>query len=90
MTAIIPTYNKYVKTIMDRLIKTLSGKMFDLAKLIRLCEELNICCQADCHFAMIMLTRSILDHVPPIFGRNSFSEVANNYASSKSFNLKNA
>jgi len=32
-----------------------------------------------------MLVRGILDHVPPIFGHSSFSEVVNNYAGSKSF-----
>ncbi len=26
-----------------------------------------------------MLTRGLLDHVPPIFGKTTFSEVANNY-----------
>jgi hypothetical protein len=25
------------------------------------------------------LTRALLDHVPPIFGKQSFAEVANNY-----------
>lgn len=27
-----------------------------------------------------MLTRSILDHIPPIFSAKSFAEVANNYS----------
>jgi hypothetical protein len=31
------------------------------------------------------LTRALLDHVPPIFLCAKFSEVANNYAGSKSF-----
>jgi hypothetical protein len=26
-----------------------------------------------------MLTRGLLDHVPPVFGKTAFSEVANNY-----------
>jgi hypothetical protein len=33
-----------------------------------------------------VLTRALLDHVPPVFGVKSFSEVANNYiGGSKSF-----
>jgi hypothetical protein len=52
---------------------------FDLAKLIRLCEELNRCFSEGCYFAVAMLTRAILDHVPPIFQCRSFTEVANNY-----------
>lgn len=31
------------------------------------------------------MTRVIVDHIPPIFGMNSFSEVANNYNGTKSF-----
>ncbi len=59
---------------------------FDFTKLIRLCEELNIASREECFFAIGMLTRAILDHVPPIFGVKNFSDVANNYAGgSKSF-----
>jgi len=32
-----------------------------------------------------MLTRAIIDHVPPIFSFATFREVANQYAGSKSF-----
>lgn len=32
-----------------------------------------------------MLTRAILDHVPPILGVPSFSQVANNYSGTKTF-----
>lgn len=51
----------------------------DLKKLVRLCEELNVAYNRQCYFAVIMLTRSILDHVPPVFGKSRFGEVANNY-----------
>lgn len=44
---------------------------------------------------MIVLTRALLDHIPPIFECNKFAEVANNYDGSKSFkeamkNLENS
>jgi hypothetical protein len=59
---------------------------FDLTKLIQLCKELNICSSNEAYFATLMLVRSILDHVPPIFSCKSFSEVANNYpGGTKSF-----
>lgn len=50
-----------------------------------MCEELNLCYSMECYFAVAMLVRSILDHVPPIFASKNFSEVANNYAGAKSF-----
>lgn len=58
---------------------------FDLTKLIRLCEELNICSKSGGLMASIMLVRAIIDHVPPIFGCSRFADVANQYAGSKSF-----
>jgi hypothetical protein len=32
-----------------------------------------------------MLTRSLLDHVPPVFGKTKFTEVVNNHSGGKSF-----
>jgi hypothetical protein len=61
-------------------LRALKSPDFDLRKLIRLCEELNTAFQEECYFATAMLTRGLLDHVPPMFGFGTFSEVANNYA----------
>jgi hypothetical protein len=67
-------------------LRALKSSEFDFRKLIRLCEELNIASREDCHFATGMLTRGLLDHLPPVFRVKSFSEVANNYVGgSKSF-----
>ena len=66
-------------------LKSLHHPDFDLKKLVRICEEINISYNLDCFYAVGNLLRAILDHVPPIFGYNSFKEVANNYAGSKSF-----
>ena len=56
------------------------GGPHDVRKLVRLCEELNICYTHECYFAVAMLTRSILDHVPPFFGHRTFSEVVNSHS----------
>jgi hypothetical protein len=60
-------------------LKALTNSQFDLTKLIRLCEELNSCYESENYLAVTMLTRAILDHVPPVFGHNTFAEVSNNY-----------
>jgi hypothetical protein len=65
-------------------LRALRSSQFDFKKLIRLCEEINMAYSESCYFATAMLTRSLLDHVPPIFGKNNFDEVANNYGG-KSF-----
>lgn len=66
-------------------LRCIDSTKFDLRKLIRLCEELNISYHAGAFLATAMLTRSLLDHVPPIFGFTSFKELANNYGGSRSF-----
>lgn len=60
-------------------LRAITSPSFDLVKLIKLCEELNACYANSCFLAVTMLTRAILDHVPPILGCRTFKEVANNY-----------
>ena len=68
-------------------LKDISSKpsKFDFSKLIKLCEELNSNYSNGNYYATAMLTRAIMDHVPPIFGKNNFTEVANNYSGGDSF-----
>lgn len=61
-------------------LRALSSPLFDFRKLIRLCEEINTVYREGCYFATGMLMRGLLDHVPPLFGKNTFTEVANNYS----------
>ena len=72
---------------LDRIkeIKLISNKSFDLIRLVRLCEELNIAFNNKSYLSTVILVRAIIDHVPPIFGTSSFIEVVNNYKGSKSF-----
>ena len=69
-------------------IRTLADKKhgsYDFSRLVRLCEELNVAYATGCYFAVAALTRAVIDHVPPVFGMKSFSEVASNYAGARSF-----
>jgi len=66
-------------------IRAITTSQFDLTKLIVLCDELNKCYNNQSYFAVAMLTRAILDHIPPILECKSFSEVSNNYKGNKSF-----
>jgi hypothetical protein len=53
---------------------------FDFRKLIRICEEINSSYSGGSYLGTAMLTRGLLDHVPPIFGKATFNEVANHYS----------
>jgi hypothetical protein len=66
-------------------LRALESSNFDLRKLIRLCEELNISHANRALYAITMLVRAVLDHVPPLFGKKSFAEVASNYRGGRSF-----
>jgi methylphosphotriester-DNA--protein-cysteine methyltransferase len=66
-------------------LEDIQSNQFDLKKLIQLCRELDFCFRNECHLAVAALTRALLDHVPPIFGKQNFGEIANNYAGTKSF-----
>ncbi|UNU25808.1 hypothetical protein [Microcoleus vaginatus] len=63
-------------------LKDISSKpsRFDLKKLIKLCEELNSNYSKGNYYATGMVTRAIMDHVPPIFNCRNFQEVENNYS----------
>jgi hypothetical protein len=60
-------------------LRALTSVQFDFSRLIRLCEEINTAYGQKCYFATAMLTRGLLGHVPPVFGKTTFNEVANNY-----------
>ncbi len=79
------TDQPYVAPTRIRELACVQSSQFDFSKLIVLCEELNTCAERGCLYSTIFLTRCILDHVPPIFSCETFSEVANNYDGGKSF-----
>lgn len=61
-------------------LRSLTSADFDFRKLVRLCEEINSAYGSQSYYATAMLVRGVLDHVPPVFGFKTFTEVANNYA----------
>lgn len=66
-------------------LREISSDRFDLCKLLKFCEELNNCYREKIYFAIIILTRALIDHIPPIFGFKTFKEVVSNYSGTKSF-----
>lgn len=68
----------------DELSKIKNDK-YDLTRLIKLCKEINIASTTDSVLSVAMIARTIINHIPPIFGCKNFTEVANNYNGGKSF-----
>ena len=69
----------YVDLARIKELDSIKNSSYDTSKLVRLCEELNLCYSKECVFSIAMLIRAILDHVPPIFKMDNFEQVANNY-----------
>ncbi len=66
-------------------IMSLESQKYDLTKLIALLREINIAYRNQMYLSIAMLARSVIDHVPPIFGYTKFNEVENNYNGTTSF-----
>ena len=60
-------------------ISKLDNKEYDYKMLIQILNEMNIASENKAYLSIIALTRMLIDHVPPLFGFSSFTEVANNY-----------
>lgn len=63
---------------------SIKSKKYDLSKLISLCNELNQCSTIGSVIAVAGLQRTIINHVPPIFGFNDFGQVLAQYKTGKS------
>jgi hypothetical protein len=59
-------------------IRNTPSSKFDLGKVARLCEELNSSYAAGNYLAMSLPIRALINHVPPIFGHNTFEQVVSN------------
>lgn len=58
---------------------------FDFTRLLSLLYELNSASRNRNYLSIAFLVRAVIDHVPPVFGLNTFAELTNNYPSTKSF-----
>ncbi|MDP9186246.1 MAG: hypothetical protein M3O72_02665, partial [Verrucomicrobiota bacterium] len=81
----IPPPGRYVNKTRLQSLKRKKGGAFDFSRLIQMLIELDHASSLDNCISVGLLVRAILDHVPPIFGANSFAEIANNYNGTKSF-----
>lgn len=60
-------------------IRSVSSSRWDFARLAQMCAELNAAYENQAYISVTMLVRAIIDHVPPIFGKTKFAEVANHH-----------
>ena len=59
-------------------MKAIQGARLDLKKLVKMCEELNDVYARGNFISSALLLRAIMNHVPPVFGVTTFSDVVAN------------
>jgi len=64
--------------VLDQL-RGIEGAAWDTSKLIALADELDTCVRTGCVFAAHAVLRTLLDHVPPLFGQKTFAGVASSH-----------
>ena len=82
-TKLVAVNGGYVDKKRFQELKKKKGKL-DFSRLIQMLSELDHAFSVGNYISVILLVRAILDHIPPVFGLNTFTEVANNYGT-KSF-----
>lgn len=75
----------YVSEVWLAELRAVPCTRLDTRRLVRMLEELNIAHAQACYMASAMPLRAVIDHVPPVFGKKNFDEVANNHDGGKSF-----
>ncbi len=80
-----PPRDAYVSEARISELERVSHKDFDLKRVIALCQEANVACANESWLSLAMIQRTLINHVPPIFGYGTFAEVVNNYGGGKSF-----
>lgn len=53
----------------------IKSQQYDLRKLVRICEELNLAWTNGSYYSVAALVRTLLDHIPPLFGQPHFAAV---------------
>ncbi len=56
-------------------LRSIKHSSYDFSKLVRFCEELNDAYRRGNHLSCTLLIRAVMNHIPPIFGMQSFSQV---------------
>ena len=91
---LVPQYKHYPETFPDTPpfetfiekgrageIASLSSGQYDTALLVQMLGELDSAYRTSSFVSCILLIRAIMDHVPPIFGYQTFAAVASSYGS---------
>lgn len=81
----IESVEPYISDIRINELLHIDNLKYDITKVVKILNEINIANVHKMYLTIPLLIRSLIDHMAPIFGFRTFSEVTNNYNSTKSF-----
>ncbi|UPT66609.1 MAG: hypothetical protein M0D57_19505 [Sphingobacteriales bacterium JAD_PAG50586_3] len=84
MAGVEVVHASYVDKSIIEEIRKLPTVTFDFSKLLALLNEINENYNNKNYYSVAFLLRSTLDHVPPLFAKNTFAEVCNQHPFGKS------
>lgn len=56
-------------------LRSMNSATYDFTKLIRFCEEINNSYRRGNYLSCALLIRAVMNHIPPIFGKQNFDQV---------------
>ena len=71
-----------VDPLLVRRLDYLASSTYDVASLVRMCKEINSSYAHGNVLAVALLMRTVLNHVPPVFGQGTFAQVLANVGKS--------
>jgi hypothetical protein len=77
------THQDYIDSGRIKDLESLSQTEIDVSVLIQLCYEINSAWEAELWFSVSSNVRTLLHHIPPIFGYDTFAQVAANHGGNK-------
>lgn len=75
----------YISIERTKELKLIQHKNYDLNKLVRLVEELNLSWRHQNYYSVGLLLRTIINHIPPIFNAKTFDQVIAEIPNTKNF-----
>lgn len=67
--------NEYIDSVLIETLEELHNERYDLTKVVEFSKEINGTFSSGYYLATSLLIRALLNHVPPIFGYEKFSQI---------------
>jgi len=69
------TETEFIDSSIIESLRQIKSKKYDLVKVVEFCREINGTFNSGYYLATALLIRSLINHVPPIFGHETFKQV---------------